>query len=47
MPCKKLIIYDQDNNIIDKIGGPYNEGSSVNLTCESDEGKNWNQVNLR
>ena len=32
--------FEYDSMVID-------EGSSVNLTCESDEGKNWNKVNLR
>uniref|UniRef100_T1K7M0 Ig-like domain-containing protein n=1 Tax=Tetranychus urticae TaxID=32264 RepID=T1K7M0_TETUR len=38
VPITKVIIYDDDKNIIKDVAGPFNEDSWVNLTCQSDRG---------
>lgn len=38
VPTKKISIYDSNNNYINDIAGPFNEDSSLNLTCESEGG---------
>lgn len=39
VPITKVIIYDDDKNIIKDVAGPFNEDSWVNLTCQSDRGE--------
>ncbi|CAG2113822.1 unnamed protein product, partial [Medioppia subpectinata] len=38
LPASKVIIFDGSGNRISDIAGPFNEDSSVNLTCDSDGG---------
>ncbi|XP_054168583.1 synaptogenesis protein syg-2-like [Oppia nitens] len=38
VPVSKVVIYDDSRNRISDIAGPFNEDSSVNLTCESEGG---------
>ncbi|RWS26474.1 hemicentin-1-like protein, partial [Leptotrombidium deliense] len=34
VPPKKIVVFDDNNNQIKDIGGPFNEDSLLNLTCE-------------
>ncbi len=47
MPASKVIIFDDTGNRISDIAGPYNEDSSVNLTCDSEGGKERNGINKK
>lgn len=38
MPASKVVIFDNAGNRINDIAGPFNEDSSVNLTCDSEGG---------
>jgi hypothetical protein len=39
VPASKVVIFDGAGNRISDIAGPFNEDSSVNLTCDSEGGK--------
>lgn len=39
VPASKVVIFDDAGNRISDIAGPFNEDSSVNLTCDSEGGK--------
>jgi hypothetical protein len=39
VPASKVVIFDGAGNRINDIAGPFNEDSSVNLTCDSEGGK--------
>ncbi|RWS12925.1 cell adhesion molecule 4-like protein [Dinothrombium tinctorium] len=38
VPVVQIVVFDDYGNNIKDIAGPYNEGSSVNLTCEAEGG---------
>ena len=43
VPASNVAIFDDAGNRISDIAGPFNEDSSVNLTCDSEGGNHSNQ----
>lgn len=44
MPIKQLAIFGDNGQKIKDIGGPFNEGEPLNLTCEAQGGKQNTRV---